>query len=275
MSPIVLPADRITAKAATPERWGILSHGILGNRRNWRSFARRLVERRPELGLLAVDLRNHGDSPPTEGPHTLSACAADLAATAAHHGIEPAVLLGHSFGGKVVLEAARSLPRGLEQVWVLDSRPDPMTAQEIEQSDVYAVISTLRSLPASYDDRQAIVPLLQERGFSTTLARWMTTNLARGNDSRWHWRFQLDAVVEMIHDYYQADLRHVLEAPVADLRIHIVRAERSDRWQPELLHWIDHLPGGAPGLLHTLEDAGHWLHVDNPDGLLDLIDLEL
>jgi pimeloyl-ACP methyl ester carboxylesterase len=210
-----------------------------------------------------------------DGPHTLAACADDLRHLADHLGIQPRVLIGHSFGGKVVLARAAALPRGLEQVWVLDSRPEVIPAEEIAASDVHRVIQALRQLPDSFSGRQDVVPLLTEQGFSRMLARWMTTNLRRSPSGQWIWRFRLDGVAEMIADYYTTDLRSVLTTPVPDLSVHVVRAERSPRWPPAILRWFDQLPAGAPGQLHLLEDSDHWVHVDNPDGLLAIFDDEL
>ena len=273
MSAPVLPHDRFAH--GTPDQWAFLCHGILGSRRNWRSFARKLAERRPELGIITVDLRNHGDNPPRPGPHTLAACAQDLDRLAVHLDIRPSVLIGHSFGGKVVLQYAASLPVGLEQVWVLDSRPETIPAAEIAESDVNRVIAALQALPADFANRQDVVPLLTEQGFSRMLARWMTTNLRRTADGTWTWRFQLGPVSEMIADYYTADLRSVLTTPVPDLSVHVVRAARSTRWPQSILDWFASLPAGAPGQLHLLEDSDHWVHVDNPDGLLEIFDDEL
>jgi len=274
--PFIAPHDRIVAAhAGVPDRWAFVCHGILGSRRNWRSFARRLVDAHPDLGVITVDLRNHGDSPPTDGPHTLAACAADLGALAHHLGIQPAVLIGHSFGGKVVLQRASELPPCLEQVWVLDSRPEPMTAQEVQDSDVRQVISTLKRLPRKYAKRDDVVRIFSDQGFSRTLALWMTTNLRRQPGDGYVWRFDLDGVIAMITDYYRSDLREVLTLPVPNLQVHVVRAENSHRWPASVLQWFHQLPAGAPGRLHLLPDSGHWVHVDNPDGLLDLMDAEL
>ncbi len=273
MSSFIVPHEQFSA--SEPRQWAFLVHGILGSRRNWRSFAQKLVRAHNGLGVVTLDLRNHGDSEPVAGPHTLAACASDLAALAQHLGIQPRVLIGHSFGGKVVLQRAADLPAGLEQVWVLDSRPDVMSAEEIAQSDVNQVIAALRTLPGEFDDRQDVVPRITELGFSKVLARWMTTNLQRTTRGTWTWRFHLDGVSEMIADYYVQDLSSILSTPVPDLAVHVVRAERSDRWPTEILSWFEHLPAGAPGRLHTLEDSGHWVHVDNPDGLLDLFEAEL
>ena len=41
----------------TPARWLLLTHGIYGAGSNWRGIARKLVERRPDWGVVLVDLR--------------------------------------------------------------------------------------------------------------------------------------------------------------------------------------------------------------------------
>lgn len=57
----------------------------------------------------------------------------------------------------------------------------------------------------------------------------------------------------------------------------MVRALESDRWTEEsveTLRGLAAVPGMADrGVLeyHELPDAGHWVHVDNPQGLLDMI----
>ncbi|HEV7554585.1 MAG TPA: alpha/beta fold hydrolase, partial [Kofleriaceae bacterium] len=58
-----------------------LTHGIYGAGHNWRSIARKLVERRPEWAVALVDLRHHGRSEGGTPPDTVAACADDLRAT--------------------------------------------------------------------------------------------------------------------------------------------------------------------------------------------------
>src|SRR5688500_8745529 len=72
----ILHHTRVVGPDATPERWLLVLHGIYGSGRNWGTIARRLVEARPEWGVLLVDLRNHGQSRGFPGPHTLAAAAA-------------------------------------------------------------------------------------------------------------------------------------------------------------------------------------------------------
>jgi pimeloyl-ACP methyl ester carboxylesterase len=250
-------------------RTALVCHGILGSRQNWRTVARKLVAAAPDLRVVTVDHRNHGDAPALPGPHTVAACAEDLRRLGEHLG-PPEILVGHSFGGKVVLAAAEQRPPGLEQVWVLDSVPGPLTEAEARSGEVAQVIAALREVEVPLAQRQDIVPILMERGFSRSLARWMTTNLTRSSEG-WRWRFDLDGVVEMISDYYPLDLWHVLEAPDPMLEVHMVRAGRSDRWTPDVLERLSSLPPGSPTVDHLLPERGHWLHAEDPDELVALI----
>lgn len=251
---------------ARGDRVAFLLHGILGSGRNWRSFARRLAASAPSWSFVLVDLRNHGDSGGATAPHTLAATADDLVALAATVG-RPSVVIGHSYGGKVAASYAARHPEGLERVWVLDSRLDALSERDALGSDVAAVIRHLERIPLPLASREDLVEALQASGFSSELAGWMTTNLRR-TDAGLVWAFDLDAVREMIDDYWRTDLEPVLADPAVPLSL--VRAGRSDRWPAEVVQRYERR--AHPGVeLHLLPDAGHWVHVDDPDGLHGLI----
>lgn len=254
----------VTAKGAEPGRVVYVLHGILGSGRNWRTMARRFAAARPDTAYVLVDLRCHGKSECPEGPHTVTTAADDLLALHPIVGA-PDEIIGHSFGGKVAVRYVQRHPDSLEQAWVLDSRLD--ADDPGEDNEVLNVIRALAQVPVPLADRQDVVTFLQERGFSEMLARWMTTNLERTPDG-FDWAFDLPAVTELIDDYWQLDLWPVLRDPPC--RIDIVRAGRSDRWPPDVLrhYQVDVHPRVR---LHTLPDAGHWLHVDDPDGLVALL----
>lgn len=264
-----LPPHAILGDPEAP-RCAFLLHGILGSKQNWRVFARRLAQQLPDWRFVTVDHRNHGDATPTAGPHTLAACADDLARLAAHIGA-PEVVSGHSFGGKVALAYAKQKPAGLEQVWVLDATPgDHPEVLAGAPNEVLAVMAALKEIPQPLQRRDEVVGYLRMQGFDHGIARWMTTNLRRG-EGGYVWRFNLDAAREMIDDYFRQDLWAVVEAPQVSPELHVVRAERSDRWTPDLVARLESPPAGAPVSLHLLENAGHWVHADNPEGLLELM----
>lgn len=257
-----LPACLIEAGPA-PTRTAFVLHGILGSARNWRTFARELVRRHPDWRLVLVDLRNHGDSRGAPPPHTIDACAADLAALAASLDLVPEAVVGHSFGGKVALAYARDHGAGLRAVWVLDAVPGRV---DLEDGEVDRVVSALRAIPMPVARRNDVHAALVARGFSDAISSWMTTNLAPVPDG-YGWRFDLDAIAEMLASYERTDLWPFLDQTRLDVRV--VRAERSDRWTPHELAPFETAPPNVQ--LVPLARAGHWVHVDNPEGLLTLL----
>jgi pimeloyl-ACP methyl ester carboxylesterase len=147
-----------TLMGGKDEEYTILfMHGLLGNGRNLKTFARKLVKQQSNDGScrggILVDLRGHGSTfqaQRTEGEisdnnygeaSTFKDCAHDI-----HHTLEelhgddtsvPAtrVLVGHSFGGRLALEYAANAvdyatetsddanTNPFEAVWLLDTVP--------------------------------------------------------------------------------------------------------------------------------------------------------
>ncbi len=255
-------------------RTAFVLHGALGSAQNFRGFVKKLSEARTDYSYVLVDLRNHGTSHPAPGPNTLEQCARDLVGVIdANPELPPlTTLIGHSFGGKVAIEFARSAPAAqlqtLDQVWVLDSNPGPQSAGE--DHEVLRVVAAVKGVPLPIPNRQHVVQHLMNAGMSSGLANWMTTNIARaGNDYRWV--FDVDGIVELLEDYFGRDLWPFLEQPRAKPEFHLVVAERSDRWNGEMTARANALPPESKAFVHILENSGHWVHVDNPEGLLEML----
>jgi pimeloyl-ACP methyl ester carboxylesterase len=62
-----------------------------------------------------------------------------------------------------------------------------------------------------------------------------------------------------------------LAQPRSGPEFRLVVAERSDRWTPELRARGQALPPEARVHYHELPNSGHWVHVDNPAALLELM----
>lgn len=268
-------------KGVTPPT-AVLVHGILGSKRNMQSFARMLLEGFPSWQVLLVDLRCHGDSASLEDldpPHSVHTAAADILEVLRTLKLFPHTLIGHSFGGKVVMamvqEFGRRLPRPV-QVWVLDSLPGEVRSGDGDggMSDHPArLIECLRSMPLPIESRKQVVQALMQAGFSSTISNWAATNL-RPIDSRagpaspLTWTFDLDGIKDMYRSYEQTNLYPLLEQPPQGLRLDFVKAGRSTfRWggQDE-----EHITA-CGHRVHVLQNSGHWVHTDNPVGLFDIL----
>ncbi|HEX2733841.1 MAG TPA: alpha/beta hydrolase [Polyangiaceae bacterium] len=280
MTDPVLFHERIAAGEPLTANGGrrlvLVVHGALGSGQNFRSFIKRLAAACPALVFELVDSRGHGQSHGFGPPHTIAACAGDLFRLAtllrAAEGLELGAILGHSLGGKIALEFSRLHGDPGLQIWALDSNPgkqDPNEAHQIKH-----VMAAVRSMPEPIVTRQQVVEHFRARGLSNGLAQWMTTNLARDGE-RLRWVLDLDVIASLLDDYFVRDLWPFLEQTGATSEHHLVIAERSDRMSPELRARAEGIARSGNLRVHQLADAGHWVHVDNPEGLLGILVPEL
>jgi pimeloyl-ACP methyl ester carboxylesterase len=135
------------------------------------------------------------------------------------------------------------------------------------------LIQALRLLPTPVPSRNDVLEHLTRAGFSAPVSRWMTTNLRPavpgGSASRdLAWTFDVEGLADMYLSYEAADLWPLLETPPQGLRVDFVRAEGSTfRWagpDRERLEALGHR-------VHVLVRSGHWVHTDNPQGLIELM----
>jgi pimeloyl-ACP methyl ester carboxylesterase len=264
---MTLHHELVTADDARPVKWMLVAHGIFGSGKNWLPIARQVVARRPEWGIALVDLREHGRSTHMTGPMTLDQCAADLADFAHRASLHVEAVMGHSFGGKVMLTFARRRPPGLRTVFIVDSSVDSIPEP---RGDGWMMMQLLKRLPQQFVSRDEAIGAMTSFGVSTPVAQWMVMNLERRHD-HFAWRMNLDHIESLLRDYYRSSFWDELAAPPPGLRIHIIKASGSDHIPPEQCQRLDHIAHATGQIeLHRLQ-GGHWLNVDNPAGMIELL----
>jgi pimeloyl-ACP methyl ester carboxylesterase len=113
----------------------VFVHGWSCDRAYWREqvepFARQFT-------VVTVDLAGHGESGAGRKAWTIEAFGDDVAAVVRDLGLKRVLLIGHSMGGDVIVEAARQLPgRVAGLVWV-DTYKQLGTARTPEQIQAFA-----------------------------------------------------------------------------------------------------------------------------------------
>ncbi len=259
--PARLHHELVVHSSRTPAHWLILTHGIFGAGSNWRSIARKVHERRPEWGVVLVDLRQHGRSEPGEPPHDLAAAAGDLRALIDELALPIDAIAGHSFGGKVAL-ATRAL-RAIAQTWVLDASPSarPEAVRDPDNT-VVRVLELMERLPRRWARRDDFVAAIVADGQPLALAQWLAMNVVPDDSGALALRLDLGALRALLADYYARDLwSSLLDPALGD--VELVIATRSaaardvERPLPPHVH------------LHRI-DASHWLHIDAPAAVVEL-----
>jgi esterase len=118
MKTLMLATIRHPANTAPVLPTLVIAHGLYGSGRNWGVIARRLADRRE---VVAVDMRNHGESPRAD-TQSYPEMAADLAEVIEALGA-PVDLLGHSMGGKAAMQLALTRPDLIRRLIVADIAP--------------------------------------------------------------------------------------------------------------------------------------------------------
>lgn len=114
----------------TVETWGsrgpvvLCVHGMTSSRFSWQRLAEHLQDR---YRVVAYDQRGHGDSASVHGPMELARGIRDLENVATALGEPIDLLMGHSWGGAIAIEAGLRIP-----VWRVGAI-DPMIRQVSQQ----------------------------------------------------------------------------------------------------------------------------------------------
>jgi esterase len=267
----VLAHSIVTAKLADPAQAMLFTHGILGTRANWRGIARRFVEARPEWGAILVDLREHGDSLGLGGPHSLHAAAADLDELERSLTIPVGGALGHSFGGKVVLEWLRSRQDQPTEAWLVDSSPSRSRVNG-DTTVTAEVIRTLEALPRQWASREAFIAAVVEAGQPPPIAQWLAMNLRRTEDGQRRFGPDLGVIRDLVEDYARTDRWDLVEALPEQCTLGVVIGGRSEVYSPSDRERVEQIAVQNPRIsVHVVEQAGHWVHIEAADALVALL----
>ncbi|TAG27450.1 MAG: alpha/beta fold hydrolase, partial [Rhodobacterales bacterium] len=154
----------------------VIAHGLYGSGRNWGVIARRLADRR---NVIAVDMRNHGDSP-RSASHSYADMSADLAEVIGTLGAT-VDLLGHSMGGKAAMQLALTHGALIRRLVVADIAPVAYTHDQTRHVDAMAGVDLSQitsrtqaesALSASVEDPALRAFFLQSLDLKSHPPRW-------------------------------------------------------------------------------------------------------
>jgi pimeloyl-ACP methyl ester carboxylesterase len=240
----------------------VLLHGFLGSARNLSTLARGLAERRGDLDVVALDLTGHGASPPLPAAADSTTLATDVLTSARALGLRaPLALVGHSLGGRVALRAAALEPATIATVTLLDISPGPLDAGDGTERVLAAVLRA----PDTFASRGQARTVLLTTGLAPDLADWLLLNLEVAGDT-YRWRIDRAALAGLHARIAREDLWPAVESP-RDWTLRCVRGAASpyvsDRDARRLA------AAGCPVI--TIEGAGHFLHVERPQAVVEAV----
>jgi len=234
----------------------VLLHGLFGAARNFGAIVRTVgAERR----VIALDLRNHGDSPHASGMD-YDTMARDVLESLAARGALPCALVGHSMGGKVAMRAALRDPEAVVRLLVSDIAPVAYAPASI------AYARAMTALPL----RPGLTRAAADAFLATTvpeapLRAFLLQNLAVGPMPRW--RIGLEHILtdfDAIGGWPDLPAGTAYAGPTL-----FVAGARSAYILPKYRPAIRTLFPASHFV--TVKEAGHWVHADNPAGFMAVL----
>ena len=233
----------------------VILHGLFGSADNWGTIGDRLSD---SFDVLLVDQRDHGRSPHSDHI-TYPLMAEDVHELVTGLGLKDIILVGHSMGGKTAMAFAQQWPELLRHLVVVDISPreHDNAHDHILEALLSADLSRLKSRKEVEEQLSTLVP---EPG----VVQFLMKSLYWKEPDRLAWRMNVALLAK--------DLPHILAA-VGSSTVRVptlfIRGGKSDYITREDLPAIrEQFPNST---VETIPYAGHWVHAQAPDEVMDLI----
>ena len=228
----------------------VLLHGLFGQGTNLRSVARALEA---DFRVHCLDLPDHGRSAWLDTA-SLATYAAAVRGWMDQHELTATHILGHSLGGKVAMELALTEPARVAKLVVADMAP--VTYAEHHQ----VILDALQQVAAQgCHTRAEAEALLGEVVDDPGVVGYLLMSLERGADSEvYQWRFNLAGLAEGYGRLREAPTE---AAPFQGQTLFLKGSESAyiqASHEPEIQRRFPR------SQLVTVNQAGHWLHIDQP-----------
>jgi pimeloyl-ACP methyl ester carboxylesterase len=247
----------------------ILIHGGRDHCRSWDAVAAAL---RTNFHIIAPDLRGHGDSDWAKGSsYSLADYAYDLAGLLQHTQLKEAALVGHSMGGMIGLIYAGVYPERVSRLAVLDGvtvLPGRRASPIHERFNTW--VAQLDGIAVRKLWRYASIEAAAERmrAYNKRLTTGQALHLARHGlrhnpDGSFSWKFdanqQARAPYRLLPEEY-VELWSRITCPTL-----LLRGDESMLPDPDKAGVLGHFKQAR---FVTIAKAGHWLHHDRLDEVL-------
>lgn len=246
----------------------VIVHGLYGSGDNWISVARELAS---DFEVFVVDQRNHGRSPHSE-VHDYPSMRDDLQEFMDAHGIERAVLMGHSMGGKTIMFFAEAWPGRVRSLIAVDIAPKPYHDLSLHSNfaanHAKMIDSMLEVDLSKMETREEIDHAFRTSVGSSRIRGFLLKNVRRDRRGNFHWRINLEALRDHLDDIFDGlDTERIIRnGGIKGFPALFIAGAKSDYIRAEDHALIRSLFPGAD--IVTIPGAGHWVHAEQPDLLV-------
>ncbi|XP_026731377.1 protein ABHD11-like [Trichoplusia ni] len=242
-------------------------HGLLGNKRHWEGIGKTILNMTKRC-VVAVDLRNHGDSPHLN-THKYEEQAADILHLFDKLGVTQASLIGHSIGGKAAMCVALTQPIRVAGVLVVDISPASISKHYNDhfQRILAAMKAVTFKKPVSVNEaRKEAMNQLKDVVTDDFLLKTILSNIKERSDHTIGWTLNIDTLMRQF--------KHIVTFPKSmKMKKYygptlFIGGQLSDFIPPDDLTDIRAMFPKA--VITYIPKTGHNLHHDDPRSFLEI-----
>ena len=239
----------------------IILHGLFGSSDNWSTIAKHLSD---TFMVILPDQRNHGKSPHSD-IHDYDSMRDDLHELIESLGINKFFLAGHSMGGKTAIAYALKWPEMLNGLLVADISPfKGGSGNRAEYTKHSNILKSMLSLDLSQiSSREEAEKALTSSGLAPNLTGFILKNLHRTSEKHFDWKINAPALLKNLDRIMEPiDRQNAYNYQVTGFPVIFLKGDGSDYLPDEDFADIRKIFPAAEFV--EIENAGHWIHADNP-----------
>jgi len=231
------------------EKHLLVLHGLFGQLDNWNTLGKYFGE---EFTTHLIDLRNHGRSFHNEDS-SLKAMTQDIVNYMDANNIEKAHLLGHSLGGRIVIDFAMQYQDRLDHLIVADMAPK---AYQPHHNTIFKALKSINFEEIS--SRKDVENIFEQYIPEVGVRQFLMKNVYHAENGQYAFRFNLSSLDKYYQELIGSELlKGIFNGPT----LFLGGANSNYILAEDEIMIKERFPNAE---IKKIANAGHWLHAENP-----------
>lgn len=231
----------------------IILHGLFGCGDNWISIAKRLSD---YFKVIIVDQRNHGHSSWSENM-SYAKMSEDLKELYENLDIKEAIVMGHSMGGKTILQFNNDYPNMVKKMIVVDMGIKAYPPHHTHIIDAINAIDL-----NSIFSRREVEAKLRNQIESNEIVQFLLKNLYWIEKGKLSWRMNVKVLTEKMPRILEG-----LTLNESFTQTLFIRGGLSNYILEEDIAEIENFLLDSTFI--TIDNAGHWVHAEQTEDFVN------
>ena len=240
----------------------VILHGVFGSSDNWLTISKTIAGR--GYRVFALDQRNHGQSP-RANDQDYTSMATDLREFLIDHHLDNPILIGHSMGGKTVMQYVMAYPNdrfpgSFQKPVIVDIAP---RFYPVHHADIVRGLKAIDLM--GLGSRNEADTVLSRYEPLVTVRQFLLKNLYRNEQGRFDWRINLPVIERELHGIGdELTNPRIITEPAL-----FIRGSESPYITDDDIPAIKRIFPNAR--IETIQGASHWVQAEKPVEFVDTL----